>query len=156
MSFASETDGRRFAKIGDMKLLGLAMLFAVSVSACGGSDSQTPTSPSANVPFSTVDLRVGTGAEANTGRSVTVNYAGYLYSATAVDNKGTSFDAGSFPFTVGSGVIAGFSQGVIGMRVGGIRRVIIPPSLGYGSQGSPPRIPGNATLVFEIELLTVQ
>ena len=85
-----------------MKLFAIAALLAVTVSACGG-DSNSPTAPSANVPFSTVDVRVGTGAEANTGRAVTVNYAGYLYSATAVDNKGTSFDAGSFPFTVGSG-----------------------------------------------------
>jgi len=144
-----------FGKIADMKLFAIAAVLAVTVAACGGS-SESPTAPSVNVPFSTVDVRVGTGAEANTGRAVTVNYAGYLYSATAAENKGTRFDSGVLPFTVGSGVIPGFSQGVIGMRVGGIRRVIIPPSLGYGSQGSPPRIPGNATLVFEIELLTVQ
>ena len=132
-------------------------LIAAATAACGGSTSPTaPSVPSANVPFSTVDVRVGTGAEANTGRVADVNYAGYLYSATAVENKGTRFDAGTFRFTVGSGVIVGFSQGVIGMRVGGIRRVIIPPSLGYGAQGSPPAIPGNATLVFDIELLAVQ
>ncbi len=134
----------------------IAALLAVAVSACGGSDSSTPTSPSANVPFSTVDVRVGTGAEANTGRLANVNYAGYLYSATATENKGTRFDAGTFSFVVGTGVIQGFSQGVIGMRVGGIRRVIIPPSLGYGAQGAPPSIPGNATLVFDIELVAVQ
>ena len=87
---------------------------------------------------------------------MTVNYSGYLYSATAAENKGTPFDAGSFPFVVGTGVIPGFSQGVVGMRVGGIRRVIIPPNLGYGAQGSPPKIPGNATLVFQIELVSVQ
>jgi len=145
-----------FDKIADMKFLAIAAVLAVTVSACGGS-SDSPTAPSANVPFSTVDVRVGTGAEANTGRVVTVNYAGYLYSATAAENKGTSFDSGSsYRFTVGSGVIAGFSQGVIGMRVGGIRRVIIPPSLGYGPQGSLPKIPGNSTLVFDLELLTVQ
>ncbi|MGE0863662.1 MAG: FKBP-type peptidyl-prolyl cis-trans isomerase [Vicinamibacterales bacterium] len=138
-----------------MRLLIVTTLLAMTVAACGG-DADTPTAPSANVPFSTVDIRIGTGAEANTGRNVTVNYAGYLYSATAVENKGTQFDAGTFPFTVGFGVIQGFSQGVIGMRVGGIRRVIIPPSLGYGTAGSPPNIPGNATLVFDIELLAVQ
>ncbi len=138
-----------------MRSLLIVMLVAATV-ACGGGGSNTPTAPSANVPFSTVDVRVGTGAEANTGRAATVSYSGYLYSATAAENKGTRFDAGTFTFTVGSGVIAGFTQGVIGMRVGGIRRVIIPPSLGYGSQGSPPAIPGNATLVFDIELLAVQ
>lgn len=145
-----------------MRLLILTALLAVTVAACGGdSGGANPTAPSANVPFSTVDLRVGTGAEANTGRNVSVNYTGWLYSAAATDNKGTQFDssltAGRTPlaFTVGSGVIAGFSQGVIGMRVGGLRRIVIPPSLGYGAQANGP-IPGNSTLIFEIELLAVQ
>lgn len=130
-----------------------ALALALAVSGCS---KDNPTAPSANVPFATVDVRVGTGAEATTGRGASVNYSGYLYSATAAENKGTPFDAGSFSFTVGTGVIPGFSQGVQGMRVGGIRRVIIPPNLGYGAQGSPPLIPGNATLVFDIELLAVQ
>lgn len=139
-----------------MRSFGFALLVAaaVSASACSG-DSSTPTAPSANVPFSTVDVRVGTGAEARTGSRVTVNYAGYLYSATAAENKGTRFDSGTLPFTVGTGVIAGFSQGVIGMRVGGLRRVTIPPSLGYGSQAQG-SIPANSTLVFDIELTAVQ
>ena len=139
--------------------LSATVLLALSVVGCSGSDSggSTPTGPSANVPFSTVDVRVGTGAEANTGRLVNVNYAGYHYSATATENKGTRFDSGNFSFTVGTGVIAGFSQGVIGMRVGGLRRVTIPPNLGYGN--NPPAgsgIAANETLVFEIELLAVQ
>jgi len=136
-----------------LTLLGVVAL-ALAVSGCS---KDNPTSPSANVPFSTVDVRVGTGAEATTGRVVQVNYSGYLYSATAAENKGTPFDAGTFPFTVGTGVIPGFSQGVLGMRVGGIRRIIIPPNLGYGN--SPPNgsgIPANATLVFQVELLAVQ
>lgn len=126
------------------------------VSGCGdGGDS--PTSPSANVPYSTTDLRVGTGAEATSGRPVVVNYSGWLYSTTAADNKGNLFDSGQYPFVAGSNqAIEGFSRGVVGMRVGGLRRVVIPPSMGYGSQGSPPRIPGNATLLFEIELVAVQ
>ena len=131
---------------------------AFAVSGCGGGDSGggLPTAPSANVPFSTTDPRVGTGAEATVGRGASVRYAGWLYSTTAADNKGTPFDAGSFSFVVGTGVITGFSQGVQGMRVGGLRRVVIPPNLGYGAAGSPPSIPGNATLLFEIELLAVQ
>ncbi len=136
-----------------MRLVLCALIVAATI-ACGG-NSSTPTAPSANVPFSTVDVRVGTGAEANIGRIATVNYAGYLYSATAAENKGTRFDAGTFTFTVGAGVIQGFSQGVIGMRVGGLRRVIIPPSLGYGAQANG-AIPANSTLVFDIELLAVQ
>lgn len=141
-----------------MRLFSCLVLVAALVSGCGGGDSGggSPTAPSANVPFSTLDLRVGTGAEATVGRGAAVQYAGWLYSTTAADNKGTQFDAGTFSFTVGTGVIPGFSQGVQGMRVGGVRRVVIPPNLGYGAAGSPPRIPGNATLIFEIELLSVQ
>lgn len=132
-------------------VMGLALL----VSACGGSDS-SPTAPSANVPFSTVDLRVGTGAEATVGRLVNVNYNLWLWNSLGQDNKGSRVQQGNFSYTVGQGVIPGFSQGTVGMRVGGLRRVVIPPNLAYGSAGSPPDIPGNATLIFEIELLAVQ
>lgn len=134
---------------------GLIVLCAV-MAGCGSDDGGSPTAPSANVPYSATDLRVGTGAEATTGRTAQVRYAGWLYSPTAADNKGRQFDAGTFSFTVGQGVIQGFSMGVNGMRVGGMRRVVIPPHLGYGPQGSGTTIPGNATLLFEIELLAVQ
>ena len=143
-----------------MRLLAVVCTLAFVV-ACG-SDNSTPTAPSANVPFSTTDLRVGTGAEATNGRLATVNYSGWLYNSLGTDNKGTRFDSSLLPgrepftFTVGTGVIPGFSQGTVGMRVGGLRRIVIPPNLAYGSAGSPPDIPGNATLIFEIELLSVQ
>ena len=140
-----------------MKLFIAAALLAVTAAACGG-DSDTPTAPSANVPFSTVDVRVGTGAEATAGRAVNVNYALFHYSATAADNKGGAIQAGPFSFTVGSPqAIAGFSQATLGMRVGGLRRAIVPPNLAYGN--NPPAnsgIAANETLVFEIELLAVQ
>jgi FKBP-type peptidyl-prolyl cis-trans isomerase FkpA len=136
----------------------LAAGLALATSACGGDGgSSSPTAPSANVPFSTVDLRVGTGAEATIGKAVVVNYSGWVWDSLGTDNKGSRFDAGTHPFTVGQGVIQGFSQGTIGMRVGGLRRVVIPPSLGYGN--SPPQnsiIRANETLIFEIELLSVQ
>jgi len=137
-----------------MKLIAVCFVLALAVSACGG-DSGTSPSPG-SVPFSTTELRAGSGATATAGRSVSVRYAGWLYSTSATDNKGTQFDAGTFSFVVGAGVITGFSQGVTGMQVGGIRRVVIPPNLGYGSQGSGATIPPNATLIFEIELLAVQ
>ena len=132
---------------------------ALCVGACGGGSSSpsSPTAPSANAPFSTIDLRVGTGAEATIGRLVNVNYSGWVWDSLGTDNKGSRFDAGTFSFTVGQGVIQGFSQGTIGMRVGGLRRVVVPPSLGYGN--SPPansNIRPNETLIFEIELLAVQ
>lgn len=142
--------------------LAAVFLVAVTASACGGGGNSTPTAPSANVPFTQTDLRVGTGAEATNGRRVTVNYSGWLYAAGAADNKGTLFDsslsAGRTPFVFligGGGVIAGWDRGVTGMRVGGQRRLIIPPELAYGASGNGP-IPGNATLVFDIELLAVQ
>ena len=127
--------------------------------ACGGGDD-APAAPTVNVPYSQTDLTVGTGAEAVSGRTVSVNYTGWLYDPNAPDNKGTQFDSSigrePFSFTVGSGsVIRGWDQGVPGMRVGGRRRLVIPPALGYGSQGFPPVIPPNATLIFDIELLGV-
>ena len=144
-----------------MRLLSCFVLVAaLGASACGGSDDGgTPTAPSANVGFSTVDVQLGTGAEATTGRSATVNYALYRYSATAADNKGARLQTGALPpFVIGSNqVIAGFSQATLGMRVGGFRRAIIPPSLAYGANPPPGSgIAVNETLVFEIELLAVQ
>ena len=131
--------------------------FALVAAGCGsgGSDS-IPTAPTLNVPFSTTDIRVGTGAEATVGRNVTVRYTLWPYVAGGVDNKGGQLDANSFSFTVGTGVVPGFSQGVTGMRVGGLRRIVIPPNLGYGN--NPPatsNIRANETLIFEVELLSV-
>ena len=138
-----------------------AALALVVSSACGSSD----TTPSANVPFSSVDLKVGTGPTAATGQHVSVNYTGWLYDASKTDNKGTQFDSSlspgrtPFDFVIGAtgpdSVIQGWNQGVVGMKVGGSRRLIIPPDLGYGASGRGP-IPPNATLVFDIDLLSVQ
>jgi FKBP-type peptidyl-prolyl cis-trans isomerase FkpA len=91
---------------------------------------------------------------------VTVNYTGWLYDGAAAENKGRQFDTsvgrGPLPVALGAGqVIAGWDQGLVGMRVGGLRRLVVPPSLGYGSQAQGP-IPANSTLVFDIELLSVQ
>ena len=143
----------------------LAVLIAAGVlttSACSG-DTETSPTILPGAPFSTTDIRVGTGAEATAGRRATVNYTGWLYDPVLPENKGRQFDSsvapGRQPFalTVGAGgVIRGFDRGVTGMRVGGQRRVVIPPDLGYSSSGSPDGvIPPNATLVFDIELLDV-
>ena len=90
-----------------------------------------------------------------------MNYTGWLYDPTQPEQKGRQFDTstgrGPFTFVVGTGsVIPGWDLGVAGMRVGGQRRLIIPPDLGYGSAGAGSAIPPNATLVFDIELLEVQ
>ena len=134
----------------------VVMALALAVSGCSDSNSN-PTAPTVNVPFSTVDLRVGTGAEATNGRLVNVSYSGWVYDSAGTDNKGSRFDAGTFPFTIGTGVIPGFSQGVTGMKVGGLRRITVPPNMAYGN--SPPANSGiraNETLIFEVELLSVQ
>lgn len=133
---------------------------AVFAAACGGG-SDTPSSPSTpGAPFSQTDLRVGTGAEAVAGRTLTVHYTGWLYAPTQPEQKGQQFDSsagrGPFVFVLGVGrVIPGWDRGVAGMRVGGLRRLVIPPELAYGAQGAP-GIPPNSTLVFDVELLDVQ
>ena len=147
-----------------MKLLSFVVLCALAAGACSKEDGNnlptTPTTPTTtvNVPFSTVDIRVGTGAEATTGRAVSVNYALYHYSATATDNKGGGIQTAPFSFIVGDNrTIPGFSQATLGMKVGGLRRAIVPPSLAYGANPPPGQGIGvNETLVFEIELLAVQ
>ena len=101
------------------------------------------------------DIEIGTGAEAESGNIVTTHYTGKLLDGTKFDS---SLDRGEpFSFKLGSGqVIAGWDQGVLGMKVGGKRKLTIPSNLAYGEQGVPGAIPPNATLVFEIELLMVQ
>lgn len=101
------------------------------------------------------DLKVGTGAEAVAGKTVTVNYTGWLTDGTKFDS---SLDSGQpFSFVLGTGyVIPGWDQGVAGMKVGGKRRLTVPPALGYGANGAGGVIPPNATLVFDVELLNVQ
>src|SRR5262249_20178548 len=128
---------------------------------CGGSDSPTaPTlPPTSSAAYSQTDLVVGFGAVATNGNRVTVNYTGWLYDTSKPNGKGNQFDSNTaFAFTLGVGqVIRGWDQGLLGMRVGGQRRLIIPPELAYGSTTpDPTRIPPSATLLFDITLNAVQ
>jgi FKBP-type peptidyl-prolyl cis-trans isomerase FkpA len=129
---------------------------ALLIAGCGG----TSTGPSSTAPFSQVDLRLGTGAEAVSLTTLTVNYTGWLYDPTKTDLKGLQFDTSlgkdAFVFQLGvQQVILGWDQGLVGMKVGGIRRLIVPSSLAYGGVRNN-SIPPSTTLVFEIELLGVQ
>jgi FKBP-type peptidyl-prolyl cis-trans isomerase FkpA len=142
-------------------LYAIPALALVTTAACGGGDS--PTSPSSTLPptgtapYSQTDLRVGTGTEVLAGQTVTVLYTGWLYSNTAAENKGSVFNGPSqrAQFSLAN-VIAGWQRGIPGMRVGGIRRLVIPPELAYGNSTPDPRvIPANATLLFEVELVSV-
>jgi peptidylprolyl isomerase len=113
----------------------------------------TPPSTPAPTKLVTKELIVGTGPEAKAGDSVTVNYVGVLYKG------GKVFDASwkrneTFPFVLGkSQVIPGWEQGIVGMKVGGRRELIIPSGLAYGAKGSPPTIPPNSALIFVVDLL---
>jgi FKBP-type peptidyl-prolyl cis-trans isomerase FkpA len=136
-----------------------AFVAVLGLSACGGgsggssSSGVTVANPAA---FTKTDTVLGTGTDATNGKTVSVTYTGWLYSETASDHKGAQFDAGTFSFTLGAGsVIAGFDQGVLGMKVGGKRTLLIPSSMGYGASGSG-SIPPNAGLVFEVTLNSVQ
>jgi FKBP-type peptidyl-prolyl cis-trans isomerase FkpA len=101
-----------------------------------------------------VDTTVGSGAEARAGRRVSVHYTGTLMDGTKFDSSKDHNQP--FEFTLGTGsVIPGWDEGVKGMKVGGVRQLTIPASMGYGARGFPPDIPGNAALKFEIELLGV-
>jgi FKBP-type peptidyl-prolyl cis-trans isomerase FkpA len=136
-------------------LIVTAVLLPGLLAACG---SSTPISPDqSSVAFSITELTVGTGDEAVPGKTASVNYNLWLYNDSAADKKGTQVGPGSFSFVLGLGqVIPGFEQGVTGMRVGGTRRVIVPPSLAYGATGNVPTIPPNAALVFEVALVAIQ
>ncbi len=132
-----------------------AAALLVAVAGCAN-----PSAPSTPVTFTVTDVVTGTGVVAQTGDFVQVNYTGWLYDGTKPENKGQEFDASDpgFPLTfwLGTGqVIQGWEQGVPGMRVGGLQRLIIPASLAYGRTGAGADIPPNATLVFDIELVSV-
>jgi FKBP-type peptidyl-prolyl cis-trans isomerase len=112
--------------------------------------------------YTRTDLRVGTGREAQKGKGLTVNYTGWLYDPGRPDLKGRMFDSSQgrepFSFVLGAGqVIPGWDQGFDGMKIGGRRRLVIPPNLAYGRDGAGGGIiPPDATLIFEMELLEVQ
>jgi FKBP-type peptidyl-prolyl cis-trans isomerase FkpA len=139
------------------------LLAALFLAACGS--RQQPAAPAATSPVSsleTVDLKQGDGAALAPGATAVVQYTGWLYESAAPDKKGTQFDSSSgrepFRFKVGAGdVIRGWDQGVVGMKVGGQRRLIVPADLGYGDAGAGGGvIPPGAALVFDVELVAIE
>src|SRR5512139_3574755 len=133
--------------------LGLLVLLLLPLAAAACGDS--PSSPSGYAPFSQVDLVFGDGATAETGKHLTINYNGWLYDPNKADRKGVQFasyiTSGAITFMAGNNeVIAGWEKGVIGMKEGGLRRLTIPPSLGYGATRYT-IVPPNVTTVFELE-----
>ena len=136
-------------------------LFALALllSGCGGGGDEPASGPTT---LQVTDTTIGTGTAAAAGNTLTVNYTGWLYSASAANSRGAQFDTSvgraPFQFRLGAGqVIAGWDQGLLGMRVGSTRTLIIPSALAYGSAGAGGGlIPPNATLVFAVDLLAVQ
>ncbi|NBQ67910.1 MAG: FKBP-type peptidyl-prolyl cis-trans isomerase [Nitrosomonadaceae bacterium] len=112
--------------------------------------------------FQKIDTKVGSGEEAEIGKTVSVHYTGWLYDENAPDKKGKKFDSSYdrkeyFSFMLGAGrVIKGWDQGVQGMKVGGQRTLIIPSSMAYGSRGAGNVIPPDATLIFDVELISLK
>jgi len=144
-------------------ILPLAIVFAGLTVLSGCSDQTSATSSSESVSaLVKKDVKVGDGAEAARGDMISVHYTGWLYDQSATHQKGKKFDSSRdrgqpFGFKLGAGrVIDGWDQGVVGMKVGGQRTLTIPSSLGYGARGAGGKIPPNATLVFDVELLNIR
>jgi FKBP-type peptidyl-prolyl cis-trans isomerase FkpA len=139
--------------IGVLVLLGM-------VAACSGKPSAAPAGAVSSMQ--SVELKAGTGEAVAAGKIAVVQYTGWLYEASARDNKGKQFDSSRtagqpFRFPLGTGqVIKGWDQGVVGMKVGESRRLIIPADLAYGDSGAGGVIPPGATLVFDIELVAIE
>ena len=166
-----------------LSLATTAVLVALAVAACSRAEkpaSEAPPAPAAatvpaettaapaamnstgseDMAFQKTDLSPGNGAEIKSGQTALVHYTGWLFDPAAPENKGKQFDSSvggePFEFPLGAGsVIAGWDQGVVGMKVGGKRRLVIPPAMGYGARGAGGVIPPNATLVFDVELVEI-
>ena len=150
----------------------LVLTVTLALFACGDDNVNEPAAPLTNDDFAAAlnvdlsamtqsatglylqDLEVGSGDPIAAGSTASVHYEGWLPSGTKFDSSRDRNTA--FVFQVGVGlVIQGWDEGVIGMRIGGVRKLVIPPQLVYGAAGAPPDIPSNATLVFDIELLGI-
>ena len=158
--------------IQSLTTLSLALSTSLLIVACGEttsiSKSETATTSAAStnksvaVTFTKTDVKVGDGAEAKAGQSVSVHYTGWLYEPNSPKSHGEKFDSSrdrgqAFVFPLGAGrVIKGWDQGVVGMKVGGQRTLIIPSDMAYGSRGAGGTIPPNATLIFDVELVSVK
>ena len=175
MSFPTHSDARSTLSAC---MSGLLFLVVALAAAAGLANAQAPAgAPEKSPPLSSttmskfgakvnelqiVDQKTGAGAEAVSGKAVVVHYTGWLYDPAAPDGHGTKFDSSldrnvPFVFLLGGGkVIKGWDEGIVGMKVGGKRTLVIPPSKGYGERGAGGVIPPNATLLFDVELLEVK
>jgi FKBP-type peptidyl-prolyl cis-trans isomerase len=146
---------KKFLVLPILLAIGFGILIIVNTESTGGGNKEDESGyVTTKSGLKYKDEKVGDGKEAKTGDTVVVNYTGRLKDGSKFDS---SFDHGEpFTFKVGGRVIAGWNEGVPGMKVGGTRKLIIPPELGYGKQGSGSKIPPDAELRFDIELLDVK
>ena len=157
-----------------MKIKSLSTIFTtttltIMLSACGSNANTEAKSIDVPAPkviaekpsFTKTDSVVGTGATAEAGQTVSVHYTGWLYDASAPENRGEKFDSSvdrgqPFEFPLGGGrVIKGWDEGVVGMKIGGKRTLIIPSEMGYGDRGAGRIIKPGSTLLFDVELLGI-
>lgn len=161
----------RAALLGIPAVFSVLMLLTLPVAVPREAVAQTPPAASTQgqskldampTELTKIDVKQGTGAEAVVNKPVIVHYTGWLYDPAKPDKKGNKFDSSRdrqvpFGFILGAGkVIKGWDEGVVGMKVGGQRTLIIPPSYGYGERGAGGVIPPNATLIFDVELIDVK
>jgi len=143
-----------------VRRLAIIAASAFTLTACGGRPNPPPTEGLR--ALQSMELKSGTGEGISPGKIAVVQYTGWLYEVSAPDHKGRQFDssrsgAGPFRFPLGTGqVIKGWDQGVVGMKVGESRRLIIPPELAYGDGGAGGVIPPGAALVFDIDLVAIE
>jgi FKBP-type peptidyl-prolyl cis-trans isomerase FkpA len=142
-----------------LRKIGVVVLAAL-IAACGAKPANAPASGVSSMQ--SVELKAGAGEGITAGKVAVVQYTGWLYEASAADHKGKQFDSSRtlgrpFRFPLGTGqVIKGWDQGVLGMKIGESRRLIIPADLAYGDNGAGGVIPPGATLVFDIDLLAIE
>jgi FKBP-type peptidyl-prolyl cis-trans isomerase FkpA len=148
------------ASTKSLRQIGVVVLVGLIAACSSGKPGAAPTGGVSSMQ--SVEIKPGTGEAVTAGKIAVVQYTGWLYEAAAKDNKGKQFDSSRtsgqpFRFPVGAGqVIKGWDQGVAGMKVGGSRRLIIPPDLAYGDAGAGGVIPPGATLVFDIDLVAIE
>ena len=161
-SLSSHTRRRVIASLAFAAAMTTALASSIGLAQQAPSDPTQSKLNAMPTELKKTDVKQGTGVEATPGKPVVVHYTGWLYDTSKPDSHGAKFDSSRdrgvpFGFVLGAGrVIKGWDEGVVGMKVGGQRTLVIPASMAYGERGVGGVIPPNATLIFDVELLEVK